>query len=103
MMLPRRHSLSLCAFGLFPPRPGTAMEHPNFAGAQSSWLRMNPESAGFYRNRRADTASTWQLAIDQIDAAIVPGIPHPAALQEITNYSHSTLLYCAMTGGSGLI
>jgi hypothetical protein len=35
-------------------------------------------------------AMTQQLAIDQADAAAVP---HPAALQEINIYSHSTLLY----------
>ena len=34
---------------------------------------------------------TQQLAIDQVDAALVAAVPHPAALQEIN--SHSTLLY----------
>jgi hypothetical protein len=38
-------------------------------------------------------AMTQQLAIDQADAALVAAVPHPAALQEINIYSHSTLLY----------
>lgn len=38
-------------------------------------------------------AKTQQLAIDQADAALVAAVPHPAALQEINIYSHSTLLY----------
>ena len=37
-------------------------------------------------------AMTQQLAIDQADAALA-AVPHPAALQEINIYSHSTLLY----------
>ena len=36
---------------------------------------------------------TQQIAIDQTDAATVAAVHHPAALQEITIYSHSTLLY----------
>jgi hypothetical protein len=36
---------------------------------------------------------TQQLAIDQPEAATVTALPHPAALQEINVYSHSTLLY----------
>ena len=36
---------------------------------------------------------TQQLAIDQTEAATVTALPHPAALQEINVYSHSTLLY----------
>ena len=36
---------------------------------------------------------TQQLAIDQTDAATATALPHPAALQEINIYSHSTLLY----------
>jgi len=36
---------------------------------------------------------TQQLTIDQTDAATVAAVPHAAALQEITVYSHSTLLY----------
>ena len=36
---------------------------------------------------------TQQIAIDQTDAATVAALPHPAALQEINIYSHSTLLY----------
>ena len=36
---------------------------------------------------------TQQLAIDQTDVATVVAFPHPAALQEINVYSHSTLLY----------
>ena len=36
---------------------------------------------------------TQQIAIDQADAATVAAVHHPAALQEITIYSHSTLLY----------
>lgn len=36
---------------------------------------------------------TQQLAIHQADAATIEAVPHPAALQEITIYSHSTLLY----------
>ena len=36
---------------------------------------------------------TQQLTIDQTDAATVAASPHPAALQEINIYSHSTLLY----------
>src|SRR5581483_10528616 len=44
-------------------------------------------------NRRADKAMAQQLAIDQADAATVAAVPPPAALQEITIYSHSTLLY----------
>ena len=36
---------------------------------------------------------TQQLAIDQPEAATVTALPHPAALQEINVYSHSTQLY----------
>jgi hypothetical protein len=36
---------------------------------------------------------TQQLAIDQVDAALVAAVPHPAALQELNIYTHSTLLY----------
>ena len=36
---------------------------------------------------------TQQLTIDQTDAATVVAAPHPATLQEINIYSHSTLLY----------
>jgi hypothetical protein len=36
---------------------------------------------------------TQQLAIDEVDAALVVAVPHPATLQEIKIYSHSTLLY----------
>ena len=36
---------------------------------------------------------TQQLAIDQTEAATVTALPHPATLQEINVYSHSTLLY----------
>jgi hypothetical protein len=36
---------------------------------------------------------TPQVTIDQTDAATVVALPHPAALQEINIYSHSTLLY----------
>ncbi len=36
---------------------------------------------------------TQQLTIDQTDAATVAASPHPAALQQIYVYSHSTLLY----------
>src|SRR4029453_13083080 len=36
---------------------------------------------------------TQRLGIDQADAALVAAVPHPAALQEINIYSHSTLLY----------
>jgi hypothetical protein len=35
---------------------------------------------------------TQQLTIDQTDSA-TEALPHPAALQEITIFSHSTLLY----------
>ena len=38
-------------------------------------------------------AMTQQHAFDQADAALVAAVPHPAALQEINIYSHSTLLY----------
>jgi len=36
---------------------------------------------------------TQQLTIDHPDAATVAASTHPAALQEVTIYSHSTLLY----------
>jgi hypothetical protein len=36
---------------------------------------------------------TQQVAIDQTDAATLPALPHAAAQQAITIYSHSTLLY----------
>jgi hypothetical protein len=36
---------------------------------------------------------TQQVAIDQTDAATLPALPHSTAQQEITIYSHSTLLY----------
>ena len=36
---------------------------------------------------------TQQLTIDHTDAATVAAPPHPAALQEVHVYSHSTLLY----------
>ena len=36
---------------------------------------------------------TQQLTIDHTDAATVVASPHPAALQEVNIYSHSTLLY----------
>jgi hypothetical protein len=36
---------------------------------------------------------TQQLTIDQTDAATVATLAHPAALQEINVYGHSTLLY----------
>jgi hypothetical protein len=36
---------------------------------------------------------TQQLAIDETDAATLPAVPHTAAPQVITIYSHSSLLY----------
>lgn len=36
---------------------------------------------------------TQQLAIDQTHAGTAEAVPHPVTLQEITIYSHSTLLY----------
>ena len=36
---------------------------------------------------------TQQLALNQTDVATVTVLPHPATLQEINIYSHSTLLY----------
>src|ERR1700730_3062147 len=36
---------------------------------------------------------TEQLTIEQTDAATAAAMPHPAALQEINIFSHSTLLY----------
>jgi hypothetical protein len=46
---------------------------------------------------------TQQLAIDQTDAATVVTLPHPAALQEINIYSHSTLLYWWPAWAFGLV
>jgi hypothetical protein len=36
---------------------------------------------------------TQQVAIDRTDAAVVGALPHAAAQQEVTIYSHSSLLY----------
>jgi hypothetical protein len=44
-------------------------------------------------HRRSGKAMTQQLTIGQTDVATVAALPHPAALQEINIYSHSTLLY----------
>src|ERR1700687_4107251 len=45
-------------------------------------------------HHRSGKAMTQQLTIDQTDAATAAAaMPHPDALQEISIYSHSTLLY----------
>src|SRR6202163_3227174 len=59
-------------------------------------LRTFPSSSHVLLPRghhRSGKAMTQQLTIDQTDAATAAAIPHPDAMQEITIYSHSTLVY----------
>jgi hypothetical protein len=60
------------------------------SGLPVDWNSLHPESP-FHLNRKRTRAMTQQLAMDETATAVA--VPHQAALQEISIYSHSTLLY----------